>query len=220
MALRLHPRPGFSLIELLVVVAIVAVLAALLLPAIGMVRAAAQGTRCASNLRQLHMAEMLYAGDWDGWIMPGYWGTGTLPATDYRQYFAYHVQPYLGQDDPAWNRYAPVLICPTHRATVTPWLSSYRMNYSVSMRACDAATVAPIAGFPKASFAGLPAAARLLFLYDAGTTASAGGGHGAAKSTVTFRHRASANLLHADGHLASSRAEAMPEWPDGCWTAP
>ena len=56
-----RPATGFSLVELLVVVSIVAVLVALLLPAVGRAREAANRTLCLSNLRQLHQAFVLYA---------------------------------------------------------------------------------------------------------------------------------------------------------------
>src|SRR6478736_4772112 len=56
---------GFTLIELLVVISIIAVLAALLLPAVGLVRGAARRTACASNERQIGVVVMLYAGDND-----------------------------------------------------------------------------------------------------------------------------------------------------------
>jgi prepilin-type N-terminal cleavage/methylation domain-containing protein/prepilin-type processing-associated H-X9-DG protein len=59
-------RHGFSLIELLVVISIIAILAAMLLPTIGMVRIQAQSANCRYNLKQLAMAAIAYAGDSDG----------------------------------------------------------------------------------------------------------------------------------------------------------
>lgn len=59
-------RHGFSLIELLVVIVIIAALASLLLPAVGMVREQARRTACASNLRNLAIATLAYAQDNDG----------------------------------------------------------------------------------------------------------------------------------------------------------
>ncbi|MBS0162614.1 MAG: prepilin-type N-terminal cleavage/methylation domain-containing protein [Nitrospira sp.] len=58
-------RVGFTLIELLVVIAIIAVLAAILFPVFARAKAAAQKTTCLSNIRQVGLANQLYAGDSD-----------------------------------------------------------------------------------------------------------------------------------------------------------
>jgi prepilin-type N-terminal cleavage/methylation domain-containing protein len=64
--LQAPQRTGFTLIELLVVISIIAILAAMLLPAIGMVRESARATTCMSNLRQLGLAFEAYVGDQEG----------------------------------------------------------------------------------------------------------------------------------------------------------
>jgi prepilin-type N-terminal cleavage/methylation domain-containing protein/prepilin-type processing-associated H-X9-DG protein len=54
---------GFSLSELLVTIAIIAILAAILLPGLSSAKMHAQQTHCLSNLRQLELIGMMYVGD-------------------------------------------------------------------------------------------------------------------------------------------------------------
>lgn len=58
-----HPKQGFTLVEMLVVIAIVSLLAAIMFPAFGRVRAKGRRTTCASNLKQIGVALDLYAQD-------------------------------------------------------------------------------------------------------------------------------------------------------------
>lgn len=92
---RGQTRNGFTLIELLVVIAIIAILAAILFPVLIRAQAAGRRTQCASNLKQIVSATLMYSDDngqrWPGgkgiagsrtWadLWEGYtWGSGPLP---------------------------------------------------------------------------------------------------------------------------------------------
>lgn len=82
-------RNAFTLIELLIVIAIIGVLAAILIPVIGAVRNSTNRTKSLSNLRQVYVAADLYSMDHKGYVVPG--GEGV--------FWVYSLFPYLEFDD-------------------------------------------------------------------------------------------------------------------------
>jgi len=72
---------GFTLVELLVVIGIIALLISILLPALNKARAAAQTAQCLSNLRQLGQAYTAYLNDNGGKPAPLYGTVNNVPIT-------------------------------------------------------------------------------------------------------------------------------------------
>jgi prepilin-type N-terminal cleavage/methylation domain-containing protein len=82
---------GFTLIELLVVIAIIAILASLLLPALARSKESAYRSQCKSNMHQVGLAALIYAGDSQEFFPPatrsdGICHAGWIP-TNVIQYF-------------------------------------------------------------------------------------------------------------------------------------
>ncbi|GAB4458522.1 MAG: hypothetical protein OHK0029_19880 [Armatimonadaceae bacterium] len=110
---RLRKFHAFTLIELLVVIAIIAILAAILFPVFAQARAKARQISCASNLRQIGVAILMYAQDYDGITpiirecspVPGWTpcqnGRVTLGWMDFIQPYARNQQIFKCPGDPA-----------------------------------------------------------------------------------------------------------------------
>jgi prepilin-type N-terminal cleavage/methylation domain-containing protein len=148
----LKSHPGFTLFELLIVLALVVSLFGALLPAVQKVREAADRTRCANNLRQLGIAIQIFSDSHDDVLPPAIGPAGAKEA-DGTIFFA--LLPYMEQDTlynaaseadgfvspwrgAVYSKPLPYLLCPSD-ASAGPdhryqgWLAttSYAANFMV-----------------------------------------------------------------------------------------
>lgn len=99
--MKTHPRAAFTLIELLTVVAVLGVLGAVLLPALGRCRAAARSAREASAARVLMQAYLLVPQDRRGELLPGSKNEAAFdeqgaPLGTFSYRWPHRLAPYLG----------------------------------------------------------------------------------------------------------------------------
>ena len=101
---RDNTRRAFTLIELLVVIAIIAILAAILFPVFARAREKARQASCLSNIKQVMLGVLMYAGDNDGQY-PSRKGDPNF-GTPY-VYLPAQVAPYIKNEQIMW--------CPTSK---------------------------------------------------------------------------------------------------------
>ncbi len=114
-----RPR-GFTLIELLVVIAIIAILAAILFPVFAKAREKARQSSCSSNLKQLGVAWLSYAQDYDERTCPTYDNTSNAWSM-----WVYNNGGVLGSRLLPYIRSGQLFVCPSSNGC----LANYGLNY-------------------------------------------------------------------------------------------
>ncbi len=127
-AQAIHARSGFTLVELLVVIASIAIIAAILFPVYAQVREKARRTSCLSNMRQVALASQMYAQDFDETLPNTELGGNIDEAHEY--YWGDMLQPYLK----SWQ----LLQCPSadqkivFKTGVTTYSEQWSYNYGIN----------------------------------------------------------------------------------------
>lgn len=216
----MRTRIGFTLVELLVVIAVVAILSSVLMPVFGRARAAARSTACVSNLRQIGQAFAMYAQDWDG----------SLPS----------AMPYMAvaPEGRAWMRAlvpyvkdARVWVCPENTAPVP--------SYAYNMFLGFPRMLGTAYGYSGLALDMITVPANTLLAYDTpNNRADANNLNGASASYMTYvmpgqlaerhpnwesayreraawqrpRHNDGNNIVFADGHVRWVRLAVQFPW--------
>lgn len=226
-----RPRcAGFTLVELLASIAIIALLAAVLLSASGSVFRAGKDVKCVGNLHTLSIASANYCGDW------GYWPSQNRENPyDPSQYggfpwwFSLIQQGYLTSKVYKRDGFdclvADSLICPSNQLfkgvrypyvsyPPYPWSSNYTIN---AFWGDSGGAPAVIPGFHDRVRVGAVTNPSAIYLIDSGTgsTSYPGGSATAWSSTTSFipsnLHKKGANALLANGAVVIVSLASYPD---------
>lgn len=207
-------RSGFSLIELLVVAAIIAILFSLVMPAVSMVRDASRTVICLSHLRQIGLAFQGYAGDHYGQVAPLKMDRSTGGTS-----WMALVSPYVEADKDSnhngsedWGEYSflkssVIVGCPIYRRMPIAWQPGYGMIGNLlkpesNDNNCWRFGGASYCGgtVTNITFARLTNLSTRLLIMDNYKDESAGG-----LDAQVYRHRQKAGSLLCDGHVETLR---------------
>ncbi len=115
-------KKGFTLVELLVTIAIMVILAAILFPVFARAREKARQTSCLSNMRQIGIAWLCYLQDYDerglNWRVPG---SGAWNPNWY--FWSDTLMPYIKNDQ--------ILVCPANDLQPAPLLPRERAGQTI-----------------------------------------------------------------------------------------
>ncbi|MEQ1860641.1 MAG: type II secretion system protein [Chthoniobacteraceae bacterium] len=230
-ALLLFRRPGrmsrsaFTLVELLVVVAIIAVLAGLSLVVAGSARARADSAKCVSNLRQLAAAALAYAGENGGQYVPSQepgnrirWHGARGGSTGAFDGTKGPLSPYLGLS-------RRVKLCPALQRVLT---GSASFEEGTGGYGYNAAYIGgtPADPFKPERLGNVPAPSRVVMFADCAFPRKGGVQEyayaepwrwpdysgklrGALAPSVHFRHDGTANVVWCDGHISAEKPSKL-----------
>lgn len=204
-------REGFTLIEILVVIAIVAILAAILFPVFARARENARRSSCASNLKQLALSVLQYAMDNDGRLVPYSLGSDESRLDP--------IQPYIKNRQIVYCPNAPRFTNTTPNAYAThygfPAITSTAVICAVPYNATTPVTTA-MDSVPNASLTALLAETYYPYsnYYETrgwGFSAFHAWTGTALPLCMMDRHMGGGNYAYFDGHVKWLKKEAVED---------
>jgi len=194
---------AFTLLEVLIVIAIIAILAAMLMPALSAAREKARASVCMSNLKQIGMGLFMYVQDHNGYLPPYYAGPGKA-WYDYGSN-SYFARQYLGLSATSPKK-GGLLDCPS--ATLG-WAGGYYenayMDYGINQHISEYSTLCRL---DKISNPSKKIAFCDAHRYHVGNSPILWPGS-YWKDRVNWDHSGGANFLFCDGHVKHFSLEGV-----------
>jgi prepilin-type N-terminal cleavage/methylation domain-containing protein/prepilin-type processing-associated H-X9-DG protein len=212
---RRHQRSGFTLIELLVVIAIIAILAAILFPVFARAREKARQTSCVSNVKQIGLAMLMYAGDYDEtWPIAYYYDAGFTCEWAWDFFTDYSTgATALGVLGP-YTRNGQINQCPSAKSLQTWGRPATGYAYNTTYIGSGQMEGPGYTPEPAASLGDVQSPTETVLLADSACWVSGLAGNNYLRApndpynwvgpNVHFRHNGAANVAYCDGHAKAA----------------